>query len=74
MASNLYNEMMGNRNNYIPGNNKNVSLLGQLGAFAKTLNGANPKTIIENMLKSGQMTQEQFNELSNQANAILGKG
>lgn len=32
-----------------------------------------PEQMVKNLISSGQMTQEQFNSLANQANAILGR-
>ena len=34
--------------------------------------GLSPKEIVKNMLDSGQMTQEQYNKIREQANQILG--
>lgn len=35
-------------------------------------NSANPRDIVQKMLDSGQMSQQQFNQIRNQANQILG--
>ena len=34
---------------------------------------SNPKREVENLLRSGQMSQSQFNQLSQMANQIIGK-
>lgn len=34
---------------------------------------SNPKQMVESLLQSGQMSQNQFNELSRMANQIMGK-
>lgn len=33
----------------------------------------NPKQVVENLLQTGQMSQQQFNQLSQMANQIIGK-
>lgn len=34
---------------------------------------SNPKQMVESLLQSGQMSQNQFNELSQMANQIMGR-
>lgn len=44
--------------------------------FANTFgqgNAINPQSMVQNMLNSGQMTQEQFNQFRMMANQITGK-
>lgn len=48
---------------------QNVDMFTQLRQFANTLNG-NPEQIVRNMLQTGQMSQQQFNQLSKQASQI----
>lgn len=36
-------------------------------------NGINPQQQVQNLLNSGQMTQEQFNQLRDMANLITGR-
>ena len=49
--------------------NQNGSLFAQLQQFARTFSG-NPEQIVRNMLQTGQMSQQQFNQLSRQASQI----
>lgn len=46
----------------------------QFDAFAQNfrLNNSNPQQIVQNLLNSGKMTQEQFNQYRNFANQITG--
>lgn len=43
----------------------------QFDNFKKTVNG-NPKDIVNNLISSGQMTQQQYQQLSVLANALRG--
>ena len=49
--------------------NQNGNLFTQLQQFARTFNG-NPEQIVRNMLQTGQMSQQQFDQLSKQASQI----
>ena len=42
----------------------------QVKEFQKTFKG-NPKEIVENMVRSGQIPQHIFNELAQEANALM---
>lgn len=66
MASDLYRQLGGKSER-----NENVSLK-QLMDFSRSLGGKNPKNIVEGLLKSGAMSQEEFNGYVEQANKILG--
>ena len=62
------------------------NLFNQFGGFANFMtqfnqfranaqqNGINPQQRVQELLNSGQMTQEQFNNLRNIANIITGRG
>lgn len=50
--------------------NNRIQALQQLTDFAKTLKGGNPQQIVQNLLSSGKMSQEQFQQLSQVANNI----
>lgn len=41
-------------------------------AVRQTYGNASPRDIVQRMLDSGQMSQQQFNQIRNQANQILG--
>lgn len=41
-------------------------------AVRQTYGNANPRDVVQKMLDSGQMSQQQFNQIRNQANQILG--
>ena len=62
MANALFNAL-GNRNNPI------ANIIQQAQQLKQSFNG-NPKAEVERLLKSGQMTQAQFNEYSQIANQI----
>lgn len=63
MANPLYNQF-GNRPN------QTQNIIQQVKDFQKTFKG-NPKQIVEQMVASGQLPQNVFNELAQQANAIM---
>ena len=64
MSNSIYNDL--NRNNGGIGD-----IFRQANELKKQLNGQNPKDIVQGLLNSGQMSQSQFNELSQQANNLL---
>lgn len=49
--------------------NQQPNLFEQFNKFKMGLNG-DPKQIVENMLATGQMSQEQFNQLSSMARSF----
>ena len=51
----------------IPQNNTPIRLLQEFAQFKKQMQGKNPQAIINNLLKNGQMTQSQFEQLKQQA-------
>ena len=66
MANSLFNQF-GNHNNI---NNPLQQFLTQFNQLKKTYRG-NPKEEVEKMLQSGQMSQQQFNQLREMANQIM---
>lgn len=55
------------RINNAPSNN----MMSQFNQFARTFQG-DPKQTVANLLQSGQMSKEQFNQFSQMANAFRG--
>lgn len=49
-----------------------LQMLQQIQKFKQSLNGKDPHAIVQGLLDSGQMTQEQFNQLKQQAEQIVG--
>lgn len=66
MANPLYNQY---------GTSNNSNFFNQLIADAQKLRQAiqNPQQEVERLLKTGQMSQSQFNMLAQQANRFLGR-
>lgn len=62
MANELFNKF-GNQNNL-------MNVANFVKEFAKTIQG-NPKSMVEQLLSSGQMSQAQFNQYSQMAQQIL---
>lgn len=58
-------------NNGNQGQNGNQNMISQFMQFAKGFKG-NPEQEVMKLLSNGQMTQEQFSQLSQQANQIMG--
>lgn len=63
MANPLYNQF-GNKQN------STQDIIQQVKEFQKTFKG-NPEQIVKQMVASGQLPQNVFNELAQQANSIL---
>ena len=64
MSNSIYNDL--NRNN-----GGFDDIFRQANELKNQLNGKNPKDIVQGLLNSGEMSQSQFNELSQQAYKIL---
>lgn len=64
MSNSIYNDLNGNTGGI-------SDIIRQANQLKKQLNGSNPRDIVQNLLNTGQMSQSQFNELSQQANNIL---
>ena len=54
----------------IPQNNNPIRLIQEFAQFKKQMQGKNPQAIINNLLKNGQMTQSQFEQLKQQAHEL----
>ena len=65
--SNLFSMGPQPRMNPVP--NQNGSLIERIQKFASTLNG-DPEQMVRNLLQSGRMTQQQFEQLSKQASQM----
>lgn len=71
----LYRQLMGSRLQGIQ--NGSLSPMGQQFAnfannFRQNFNGMNPQMLTQQLMNSGQMTQDQFNHFRNIANQIMG--
>ena len=53
----------------VPIPNQNGNFFAQLLQFARTFNG-NPEQVGRNLLQTGQMSQQEFNQFSQQASQI----
>lgn len=51
--------------------NNPIQMFSEFQKFVKGLNGKNPQAIINNMLKSGKMSNEQFEILKTQASQFM---
>lgn len=70
MANQLFSALNGN-------NRQNGNLMQQIIADAKRLQQTmtgNPKQMVEELVKSGRMSQDQFNQYAQIANQIVGSG
>lgn len=63
MANNLYNSIGMN-------NNPMTNIITQINQFKNNFKG-NPRAEVEKLLNSGQMSQEQFNQLAQMAQQIF---
>ena len=64
MSNPLFNMLGGNRPN------EKENILAQINQFRANFTG-DPRQKVQELLNSGQMTQAQFNELSQRANQIM---
>lgn len=49
---------------------RNNDILKKFEEFKRQISGSNPNEILNNLLKSGKMTNEQYNQLRQQAEGI----
>ena len=54
-----------------PNQNNAFAMIQQFAQFKKLMQGRNPQAIVENLLKTGQMSQEQYEQLKTQAEALM---
>ena len=47
-----------------------MQMMHQFAQFRRMMQGRNPQQMVQNLLSSGQMTQEQFEQLKQQANEL----
>lgn len=52
------------------GGNGMTQMVQQFAQFKRMIQGRNPKQMVQNLLQSGQMSQAQFDQLKQQANAL----
>lgn len=60
-------------NNYMPGFNNMQNFMNQFNQFKQNFGNQNPQQVVQQLLDSGRMSQQQFNQLSQLANMIMGK-
>lgn len=72
MANQLFNMLGGNRMPQMPGPiGGMMNMISQLNQFKQTFRG-NPQQQVQQMLNSGQITQDQFNQVAQMATQIQG--
>ena len=67
MANSLFNALNGQQMNPM------AQLVEDAKRLQRTMTG-NPKQMVENLVKSGQMSQDQFNQYAQIANQLIGGG
>ena len=48
-----------------------MQMIQQFAQFRRMMQGRNPQQMVQNLLSSGQMTQEQFEQLKQQAKDLI---
>ena len=59
-------------NNFMQRFGNMQNFMNQFNQFKQQFGNQNPQQVVQQLLNSGQMSQEQFNQLSQMANQILG--
>ena len=49
------------------------NFMNQFNQFRQGIGNQNPQAMVQQLLDSGRMSQEQFNQLSHMANQIIGR-
>lgn len=61
-------------NNFMQRFGNMQNFMNQFNQFRQNFgNGQNPQAVVQQLLDSGKMSQEQFNQLSQMANQIMGR-
>lgn len=68
MSNPLFNQL-NNQSNLPFGFGSPIEMAQSFSQFKQTVQG-DPKQMVQNLLNSGQMSQEQFNQLSSMANSL----
>ena len=68
MANPLFNQFGQQHTPVAPFNN----FYEQFKQFVNSYNGGDPKQVVQNLIQSGKMSQDQFNQYSQIANQIFG--
>ena len=50
--------------------NNMMQMISQFNTFRKQMAGQNPQAIVQNLLQSGQMSREQYNQLADMAKGL----
>lgn len=50
--------------------NNPIQMMAQFAEFKKTMQGKNPEAIVKQMLANGRMSQDQFEQLKQQASVL----
>lgn len=73
MANPLFNLLNGAQSNGMQqGGMQQNNIQKQFDDFRRTVNG-DPRAIVQNLLNTGKMTQQQYNQLSQMANLLRGQ-
>lgn len=65
MSNPLYSQFGGNQQNFIS------KMMSEVSRLQRQIQ--NPKQMVEQLMQSGKMSQQDFNRLSQMANQIMGK-
>lgn len=52
-------------------NNANANMIQKFAEFKKTMEGKDPEAIVKQLLSEGKMTQQQFENLKQQASSLM---
>ena len=67
----MKNPILAQLNQSIPVQQNNpMQMLQQFGEFKRQMHGKDPQKIVNSLLQSGKMSQQQFEQLKQQANAL----
>ena len=60
-------------NNFMQRFGNMQNFMNQFNQFRQEIGNQNPQVMVQQLLDSGRMSQEQFNQLSQMANQIIGR-
>jgi UDP-N-acetylmuramoylalanine-D-glutamate ligase len=70
MASSLFGNAANAMRSQLNGQQNPLQMISQFAEFKKSMQGKDPQAMINQLISSGKMSQEQFNNLAEQAKAF----
>lgn len=71
ILGNIFSGFGNNNTSGFTNNNPNANIIQKFAEFKKTMAGKDPEVIVKQLLSEGKMTQQQFENLKQQASSLM---